>query len=32
VNVIPSAQARPAYEQLGRLFDEKLADYMNRNR
>lgn len=32
VNVIPSAQARPAYEQLGRLFDEKLADYLNRNR
>ncbi len=32
VNVAPSPQARPAYEQLGRLFDEKLADYLNRNR
>jgi xylulokinase len=32
VNVLPNAQARPAYEQLGRLFDEKLADYLNRNR
>jgi sugar (pentulose or hexulose) kinase len=32
VQVAPNAQARGAYEQLGRLFDEKLAERLNKSR
>lgn len=32
VNVTPNATARAAYETLGRLFDEKLNERLNKNR
>jgi xylulokinase len=32
VHVQPNAQTRPAYEQLGRSFDEKLAERLSKNR
>jgi xylulokinase len=32
VNVAPNPGARPAYEQLGRVFDEKLSERLNKSR